>query len=489
MLLGLISLLWADFGSNVQISENSGSHNKMPDIIVDETGTIHVIWINNDNDKNIYYANSSDHGSTFSASVQINSFNGYVSDIMYSGPKITEFGGFLHVIWADQRYGYDETNIFYARSSDNGVTWTEEVPIGNITKFNLYPEITISETGEIHVIYYSYNRRFLNFENIYHIASNDTGQTFNDDEIVNNYSGAVPCECCPADILILNDGTKMVAFRNDDNDIRDTFATFSSDDETEWGSLTRISFDEFELDYCPSSGPGMSRLNDEVAVSYMAAIDNVTKVYLKVSHDDAATFGDSLFVDTGAADDVRQDHPSTAITEGNWIHVIWEDQRGGNDIYYGGMNVNSGGLSNIQALNDDVNDATQRAPRMADDGSFVYIVWEDYRTDQQIYFTTNYDPDAGITDAVNPTVFEIHALYPNPFNKSLTIDFSLEGQSKIELAVFDITGREVEHHSLGNYSSGSHTISWSGKHYSAGVYFIQLISEQIVQTRKVLYLK
>lgn len=40
--------------------------------------------------------------------------------------------------------------------------------------------------------------------------------------------------------------------------------------------------------------------------------------------------------------------------------MIWEDQRGGNDIYYSGMNVNSGGLSSIQALNDDTNDATQR---------------------------------------------------------------------------------------------------------------------------------
>lgn len=485
----MISILWADFGANVHVSANSGSHNKMPDITVDETGTIHIIWINNDNDKNILYTNSSDHGNTFSAPVQINTFNGFVSDILYSGPKIAEFGGYLHVIWADQRYGYDETNIFYAQSSDNGVTWTEEVPIGNITKFNLYPELTIAETGEIHVIYYSYNRRFLNFEYIYHISSSDTGQTFSDDEIVNNYSGAVPCECCPADILILNDGSKMVAFRNDDNDIRDTFATFSNEDETEWGSLTRISFDEFEIDYCPSSGPGLSRLNDEVAISYMAAINNITKVYLKVSHDDAMTFGDSLFVDTNAADDVRQDHPSTSITDGNWIHVIWEDQRGGNDIYYGGMNVNSEGLSNIQALNDDVNDATQRAPRMADDGSFVYIVWEDYRSDQHIYFTTNFNPDANVEDITNPTEFEIHGLYPNPFNKNLTINFSLERQNEIEFSVYDITGRKLEHHSLGNFDSGKHSISWSAKHNSAGIYFIQLISDQIVQSRKVLYLK
>ena len=203
----------------------------------------------------------------------------------------------------------------------------------------------------------------------------------------------------------------------------------------------------------------------------------------------AVVFGDSILVDPNAADDVRQDHPYTAITNGNWIHMIWEDQRGGNDIYYGGMNVSSSALSNLQVLNDDGQDVTQRAPRMDDDGSFVYIVWEDYRSDQNIYFTTNYDPNAGITDVIHPSDFEIHGLYPNPFNSNLTIDFRLKSPSEIELAVIDISGREVEHHSLGNYVSGNHSISWNGKNYSAGVYFIQLISGNSVQTRKVLYLK
>ena len=489
MLLGLISFLWADFSANVLVSANSGSHNKMPDIIVDGNGTIHVVWINNDDNKNLFYANSSDHGNLFSTPIQINTVSGHVSDIMYSGPKIAEFGGILHAIWADSRHGYDETNIYYSQSTDGGTTWTEEAPIGDVSSFNLYPEITTSEAGKIHVIYFQYNRRFLSFKHIYHIASSDTGQTFSDDEIVNNYSGAIPCECCPADILILNDGTKMVGFRNDDSDVRDMFASFSGDNDTEWGSLTRMSFDQFIIDYCPSSGPGMSRLNENVALSYMVAVNNIPKVYLKVSHDDAVAFGDSILADPNAADDVRQDHPYTAITNGNWIHMIWEDQRGGNDIYYGGMNVSSSALSNIQVLNDDGQDVTQRAPRMDDDDSFVYIVWEDYRSDQNIYFTTNYDPDAGITDDIHPSEFKIHGLYPNPFNSNLTIDFRLESPSEIELAVIDISGREVEHHSLGNYVSGNHSISWNGKNYSAGVYFIQLISGNSVQTRKVLYLK
>ncbi len=490
IIISMLSILWADFGANILVSTNSGIYNKMPDVAVDDAGAIHVIWINyENNNKNLFYANSTDHGSTFSTPIQINTHNDNVSDIMYSGPKIAAFGGILHVIWADSRHGYDETNIFYAQSSDGGTTWAEEVPIGDVSAFNLYPEIMTHDTGEIHVIYYSYNRRFLNFEYIYHIASSDSGQTFSNKEIVNNYSEAIPCECCPAEILILNDGTKMVGFRNDNNDIRDTYATFSAAGETEWGDLTRLSFDDYDISSCPSSGPGMSRRGDEVAVSFMAAIGIIKKVYLKVSHDDAFSFGDSIFVDPSAADDVRQDHPYTAITDGNWIHVIWEDQRGDYDIYYGGMNVNSSELSNIQALNDDDLDVTQRAPRMADDGQFVYIVWEDFRDNQQVYFITNYDPDAAINDLALPGGFAITGMYPNPFNYNLTIDFTLDKSSRVNFKVFDISGRAVDQNNFGSFTPGEHSISWNGSGHAAGIYFMQLTSGEAVQTRKVLYLK
>ena len=81
------------------------------------------------------------------------------------------------------------------------------------------------------------------------------------------------------------------------------------------------------------------------------------------------------------------------------------------------------------------------------------------------------------------------SVYPNPFNNNLTIDFSLVQPSEIKLAVIDISGRAVKNQSFGHYSPGNHSISWNGKNHSAGVYFIQLTSDQAVQTRKVLYLK
>ena len=65
IIIGLISILEADFGPNINISEGLGTLNKRPDITVDINNIIHVVWINADNNPNIYYARSEDHGSSF----------------------------------------------------------------------------------------------------------------------------------------------------------------------------------------------------------------------------------------------------------------------------------------------------------------------------------------------------------------------------------------------------------------------------------------
>ena len=49
IIVGFISILEADFGPNINISEGLGTLNKRPDITVDINNIIHVVWINADN--------------------------------------------------------------------------------------------------------------------------------------------------------------------------------------------------------------------------------------------------------------------------------------------------------------------------------------------------------------------------------------------------------------------------------------------------------
>lgn len=68
--------------------------------------------------------------------------------------------------------------------------------------------------------------------------------------------------------------------------------------------------------------------------------------------------------------------------------------------------------------------------------------------------------------------------FPNPFNSTARIQFTLPGASKIRLTAFDLTGREVSPIAAGDYSAGAHSIEWRADGFPSGYYFVKLASAQ-----------
>ncbi|MHA1888267.1 MAG: T9SS type A sorting domain-containing protein [Promethearchaeota archaeon] len=78
--------------------------------------------------------------------------------------------------------------------------------------------------------------------------------------------------------------------------------------------------------------------------------------------------------------------------------------------------------------------------------------------------------------------------FPNPFNPTTTIEFSLKDNSNIELNVYNIKGQKVRLLVKDSFDSGTHSIVWDGKDdteksVSSGIYFNKLnvngVSRQI----------
>ena len=66
--------------------------------------------------------------------------------------------------------------------------------------------------------------------------------------------------------------------------------------------------------------------------------------------------------------------------------------------------------------------------------------------------------------------------YPNPFNPSTTIEYSLNNESLISVEIIDMQGRlidKVVNNSIKD--RGIHSIVWNAQNYSSGVYFIRMI--------------
>lgn len=84
--------------------------------------------------------------------------------------------------------------------------------------------------------------------------------------------------------------------------------------------------------------------------------------------------------------------------------------------------------------------------------------------------------------------------YPNPFNPSTTISFSLAQESDVELSVFNITGQRVKTLLNGMRETGEHSVIWdgrdeSGQTVSSGIYFYRIKTDEFSKTRKMLMMK
>lgn len=88
-----------------------------------------------------------------------------------------------------------------------------------------------------------------------------------------------------------------------------------------------------------------------------------------------------------------------------------------------------------------------------------------------------------------PQNFKLHKPYPNPFNPTTTIRFTVAPNNKTSLWIFDITGGLVDELVSGELVSGVHEIIWNASNLSSGVYFVRLQSGEFVENQKVLLIK
>ena len=92
-------------------------------------------------------------------------------------------------------------------------------------------------------------------------------------------------------------------------------------------------------------------------------------------------------------------------------------------------------------------------------------------------------------DDVMPHEFVLYPAYPNPFNPTTTIRFSIAVTHASLLEIYDITGRVIETLTNEKLLSGKHEIVWNASNQSSGVYFARLSNSDFQKTQKLILLK
>ena len=84
--------------------------------------------------------------------------------------------------------------------------------------------------------------------------------------------------------------------------------------------------------------------------------------------------------------------------------------------------------------------------------------------------------------------------YPNPFNPSTTIRFSLPVAGRVKVSVFNILGQQIRTLVDAPMEAGFRSVLWDGRNdrglpVASGVYIVRFQTEKFVKSRKMLLLK
>lgn len=85
--------------------------------------------------------------------------------------------------------------------------------------------------------------------------------------------------------------------------------------------------------------------------------------------------------------------------------------------------------------------------------------------------------------------FSLAANYPNPFNPSTTIRFSIPSRQHVTLTVYDVAGRRVTTLVDDDCTAGSHEVRWNARGIASGVYLYTLRTTAGVLSRSLILLK
>ena len=79
--------------------------------------------------------------------------------------------------------------------------------------------------------------------------------------------------------------------------------------------------------------------------------------------------------------------------------------------------------------------------------------------------------------------------YPNPFNPSTKISYTIPERCNVTLVVFDLLGSEVAELVNGEIEPGTYDITFNASQLSSGIYFYRFQGGDFVETKKMMLLK
>lgn len=93
-----------------------------------------------------------------------------------------------------------------------------------------------------------------------------------------------------------------------------------------------------------------------------------------------------------------------------------------------------------------------------------------------------------------PLLFELNNNYPNPFNPTTNISFSISENSNVVLTIYNSLGEKIRTLVDNYFTTGNYTSQWNarddfGEKVQSGVYIYQLVADNFTDSKRMILIK
>lgn len=88
-----------------------------------------------------------------------------------------------------------------------------------------------------------------------------------------------------------------------------------------------------------------------------------------------------------------------------------------------------------------------------------------------------------------PVDFSVKQNFPNPFNPTTKIEFSIPSDNNVEIKIFNVLGMEVATLLNENKQAGTHSIEFNASNLSSGIYYYKVVSGNYSEIKKMILLR
>lgn len=425
---------------------------------------VHVIWGEAEAPNNVYYIKSLDKGVTWTEAAALS-----LTPSGAAYPSIAVWDSLVHILWQDWRDG--DLEMYYRRSVDNGQTWSNETRLTDNSSRSRFGSMSAQDSF-VHVVWED-NRNVT--DEVYYKRSTDGGESWGDDvRLV-----TIPTDSC-FPCVAAKDSNVYVVWSDARSGTREIYFKRSQDAGQTWGEDKRLTDD-------PASSwmPTIEIWDSVIHVAWMdQRFDGNFEIFHKYSFDQGETWSADSRVNNAAGFSMN---PSLAARDSS-IYISWHDTRDGNfEIYF--AYSNDLGATWSADTNLTQNFVQSYSPFVALSDSFVNLIYHDPAPgNSEILYLRGripVKPEPGVEESSknHGVLFGIEWTGNGP-----VISFTLPHAQNVELALYDSSGRKAATLARGRMSQGTHRVDLN-ESLSRGVYFCTLKAGDRRTTRKIVFLR